>query len=256
MFDEPQTKRIRRADLDDFDTEVNPPIAPTETLHLDLEYITPTLHEEGVAKVDVGEDLEFDFSLFSGAAPQRLKLRSPTPPPAEEEIWDAVAHSQKRSLDHWLLGSSELEARRKELETIAVSGADVFKDAKKQWPATAVKIEWKVTHISTADVPETEVKGGRRKKPGKKKRIKIRIAKKAELEKEARRRKSQAGRERFLGMTPEERAKAEDEERFRKNREKTLKRRAREKAKKAAAAAAAGGGPAKAAPDVEMTATA
>ncbi|KAI5854872.1 hypothetical protein BZA05DRAFT_392834 [Tricharina praecox] len=242
MFDEPETKRIRRADLDDSDTEVNPPTVPTEALYLDLEYITSTSHKEAVATESVDEDLELDFSLFSGAAPQRLKLRSPTPPPAEEDVWDAVAHSRKRPLGHWLITPSELEERRKKVAMSVVSGIDILKDAKKQWPAKAVKVEWKVTHISTADVPETEMKEGRRKRPGKKKRIKTRIAKKAELEKEERRRKSQADRNKFVGMTPEERAKAEDEERIRKNREKALKRRAREKAKKAAAAATTAAG--------------
>jgi len=257
MYEEPQTKRIFRADLDDYDTETNPPSGPTGTLHLDLEYIAPTTPKEAVTKEDVDEDLELDFSLFSGTAPQRLKLRSATPPPTEEDVWDAVARSRKRPLNHWLIAPSELKERQKRISTCAVSGADVLEGAKKPWPAKAVKVEWKVVHISTDGVPETETKEGRRRKPGKKMRIKMRIAKMAKLEKEERRRKSQAGREKFAGMTPEERTKAENAERIRKNREKTLKKRAREKAKKAAAAASKSLAKAEgeAAPETKVTGT-
>jgi hypothetical protein len=251
----PQTKLVRRSSLLS-DTSSSPP-PPDIPIYLDLEFVTPaaptttttapTTHAVQEDDEDAETDLELDFPLFSGPVPQRLTLRSPTPPPADEDLWDAAARVQRRPLSHYILFDSE--ERRAKLASVAVTGEEVRREARKGWPAVAARCEWRVIRIPAVDAP-TE----RRKKPGKKRRVKIRIRKKEEMEKEERRRKSQVGREKWVGLSEEEKARLMEEERVRKNREKKLKKREREKRKKEAAKAVDGMGAGTAAENVAATA--
>lgn len=77
-------------------------------------------------------------------------------------------------------------------------------------------------------------KSEKRSKPGKKRRIHLRkIQQKLKAAEEARLR-SIAGRQKYAGLSREEKDAKEREERNRRNREKKIKRRIREKAKKEA----------------------
>lgn len=199
---------------------------------------------------------EFEFRLFgtSGAAAaksdsagevktQKLRIRVRSPTPAKNGLDDGGFLVPFRGWYHYvtapeLLGLPpgdthhvEIQNRkRKEYESVAVSGDDVLKWARVEAPGC--HLPWRVIHIPssqdrTRDAPSSETKtdtrgdsgaAKKKKKPGKKRRIILRkrLAA-AELAK-----------------------KAEAEKRHKKNRERRIKRRQRDKERKAAAAAVAG----------------
>ena len=227
---DPETKRISRTDL----SPALPPTADKTPIHLDLEFIpapAPAPDE------DAETNLELDFPMFSGPTLQRITVRSPTPPPPEKDVWDAFARAQKRPLSHWILAASTVAQRRAEFASVLVTGEEVVRCAGKLPVSNAARCEWKVIHVPAKDTGVAR-EGGARKNPGKKRRVQIRVARRRE---EARL-KSQMGRDRFRGLVGEARERAETEERVRKNREKKLKRRLKEKEKKAAARGDVGGG--------------
>jgi hypothetical protein len=125
--------------------------------------------------------------------------------------------------------------RKKTLEEVLVTGEQILGMASRLPASEAARCEWNVIHIEGERVAA-------KKKPGKKRRIYLRIQKEKERIKEEARKKAQQGRDKFKGLTEEQKAELEKQEKIRKNREKKLKQRQREKEKKAAAAAAAGGG--------------
>ncbi|KAF8248861.1 hypothetical protein K440DRAFT_240004 [Wilcoxina mikolae CBS 423.85] len=241
MSDPPETQRISRTSLSSTPTLSPDPIP----IHIDLEFIPPAT-PEAADDEDAETDLELDFPMFSGPTPQRITLRSPTPAPAEEDVFDAFARTQKRPLSHWILPASVVAQRRAEFEGVLVTGEEVVRLAEKLPVSTAARCEWKVIHIPGDDVPRE----GKRKNPGKKRRVQIRIKRKKEKEKEEARLRSQMGRDKFKGLEGEAREQAEKEERMKKNRKKKLKQREKEKAKKAAAREGDAGGGDEGAPSV------
>lgn len=214
-----------------------------------------TGNDSNKSRAEEQED-EFEFRLFGSSVAtasksdsagdiktQKLRIRVRSPTPAEISPDDGGFLVPFRGWYHYVttpelldrpLGDTryvEIQNRkRKEYESVAVSGEDVLKWARVEAPGC--HLPWRVIHIPssqdrTRDVssgtkPDTRDDGGttkkKKKKPGKKRRIILRkrLAA-AELVK-----------------------KAEAEKRHEKNREKRIKRRQREKERKAAAAAAAG----------------
>ena len=243
------TQRISRADLfsASLPSSPSPPLPDTPPTHPDLEFTAiPVRNEQEEEKKT---DQELDFPLFAGPVPQRISLHSPTPPPAAEAVYDAFAHAQTRPLSAYLVSPEALFGRRRaEFACVAVRGEDLLAQAASLPASTRDRCWWNVIHIPPAcDRPRSGGGGGedgsgarRRKRPGKKRRILIRVRHKQELaRKEAReeaRAKSQRGRDKFVGLTADQKAALVNEERVRRNREKKFKRRLRERAKKAAAA--------------------
>lgn len=79
---------------------------------------------------------------------------------------------------------------------------------------------------------EGKRKRKRKMRPGKKRRIYVRVKRAVEFARMEARRKSNAGREKYVGLTPEQRDEVARQERARKSREKKARERAKKKAKK------------------------
>lgn len=180
------------------------------------------------------EEEEFEFRLFSTSAPtQHINLA--------EEVHQGPAMSQ-RPVEFYVRGPLTEEEKAR-FRAAAVSGEEVVRGARER--AWGLEVPWRVVRIvGTArgkkgrvgevvreggaqrdDKGEGEAKG--RKRPGKKRRIALRIKLKAAKEEEAKK------------MSKEEHLK---EKKKRLNREKKLKRRQKEKEKKMAAGQGGGEG--------------
>lgn len=191
------------------------------------------------------ENEEVDFPLFSTAtkaAAQRVRMRSATPERNEEDIWAEAVQTRVRPMEYWIIDDATLARRRTEFEQVVVTGEEVRAAAKVRWPGC--ELPWRVTHILargpiTSHCTATSV-NGKHKRPGKRRRIAIRTAKEKEAAKEEARLKSLHGRQKWIGLTEDEKSRLDREERTRRNREKKAKRRIKEKAKKASAKAAEG----------------
>ncbi|KAL7276808.1 hypothetical protein RUND412_000194 [Rhizina undulata] len=249
MFDLPETKRIRRSDLYSSSPSRSPSPAPAPpSLNLEFEYVA-VAPPPAPPSPPANEEDEFEFNLFSGG--QTIKLKSPTPPPEVEDAYELAAKSQKRPLGYYILTEEDIMRRREEFSQVVVSGEEIFKQSTVHWPGCS--FPWRVIHlpstinksVKSSKANQTPTTGTslsvvsvaeppRRKKPGKKRRIYLRKERQKIKAAEEARLKSLAGREKFKGLSKEEREKAERDERNRKNREKKIKRRAREKAKKVA----------------------
>lgn len=242
------THRVSRAEL--YSPSPSPPSPPppdTVPTFPDLEFAAiPVLDQHRQEEGDEGTDQELDFPLFAGPAPQRIALCSPTPPPAAEAVYDAFAHAQTRPLSAYLVPPEALAGRRRaEFACVAVRGEDLLGQAASLPVSTRDRCQWKVIHIPPPAFDRGGSDGGssgagRRKRPGKKRRILIRVRRKQELAHKEACDKSQRGRDKFVGLTADQKAALANEDRVRRNREKKLKRRQRERAKKAAAAALRG----------------
>ena len=124
-----------------------------------------------------------------------------------------------------------MAARRARAAAVAVSGGDVLKGG-----CLAAKAE--VGELPKVGEGEEEgrLEGKRKRKrkmrPGKKRRIYVRVKRAVEFARMEARRKSNAGREKYVGLTPEQRDEVARQERARKSREKKARERAKKKAKK------------------------
>ncbi|KAH8149818.1 uncharacterized protein LAJ45_05970 [Morchella importuna] len=241
MFDFPETKRVRRAELfDDFTPAADSPTtSDTHTLDLDLDLDFVTVAPLPSAADDPA-DTDLEFSLFSGPC-QTVTLKEATPP-CEEDLWEALAKSQKRAVAHYVLSEADMALRRQALLAggMIVEADEVLLGAKVVWPAC--KVPHKVITITMHTQPPEPRADVKHAKPSKKSRIATRKAQqKIKATEEERQRKIDATKK-FAGFPPEERARLEREDKSRKNREKKAKKKARERLKKLALKAAAEGG--------------
>ncbi|KAG0640243.1 hypothetical protein HOY80DRAFT_1042498 [Tuber brumale] len=230
MFEEPQTKRIRREDL--YSPPQSPPTStarsgdssPQRHHHPDLQFeevihtiITPAAPapaEGNPSDIPTPDHDEYSFPLFSTTT--TIRLRSPTPPP---DPYALALKSQSRPIGYYIPTAAQLALSRARAAEVAISGESVR--------ACSRSLKYAATgRVLLADGVVGDKRG--RKKPGKKRRIHLRkiLAKEKALE-EARR-KSIAGLDKYKGLTPEQREEVAKAERARKNRQKKI----REKAKK------------------------
>ncbi|KAK0752389.1 hypothetical protein B0T18DRAFT_426868 [Schizothecium vesticola] len=221
MFDLPDAKRVRREDLfsSPSSSRASSPTPGSDTAKTETEAalsarlarlislaLPPLPNDDNVPMPDAQEDKEeeeFEFRLFSTSAPtQHVNLA--------EEVHQGPAISQ-RPVEFYVRGALTEEEKAR-FRAAAVSGEEVVRGARGR--AWGLEVPWRVGEAKV----EGEAKG--RKRPGKKRRIALRIKVKAAKEAEAKK------------MSKEEHLK---EKKKRLNREKKLKRRQKEKEKKMAA---------------------
>ena len=231
---------------------------------LDLD-VRPQQGEKGVYDNDREEgaheeeaEQEFEFRLFSGQgmAGKKIVLSN-----EEEDTGDGAFLVKQRRLGYYIAEKADGE-RKREFEVAALSGEDVLRmQTSRAW---GLEVPWRIKvikvsskrKVNTVDEVEKEnlVFGitdgdeeGKRKRPGKKRRIVLRERKKKRDALAAQRKKEK-----------DEKEEAEREKRTRKNRERKIKRRLKDKAKKAEGANVimddGESSPLKAAEDAEKTA--
>ncbi|KAK5703184.1 hypothetical protein LTR97_004133 [Elasticomyces elasticus] len=178
------------------------------------------------------EDL-LDFCLFAPTSAtestNKIRLRSPTPQTTAPGF---VVH--ERNLKYYL-AESPTSADKDDYESAALSGTEVVALSRNPWPGSAYP--WKVLHVSLqgrrklavstekgAAPGPTSASATKRKQPGKKARIQIRVKLAAQ--------RAEAGKQQIDAKAREI---ADRDKRVRLNRVKTLRKRAREKASKAGA---------------------
>lgn len=206
------------------------------------------------------EDTGFiDFPLFTTPLSHALTLRTPTPPPSQEDIYlksfFSLAEKQNRPDDYYFYTPTEDDKAR--FREIAVEGDEVVGFAEKvKWCGRG--FPWRVMEvgkdglvvsnggtappINGASIPgiqndkkadgDKNTPKHKKCKPGKKRRIFLRLA-------AAKRQAAKLAAEERKKQEAEERKKAEEEARMKRllrNREKKAKKRAREKVKKLAGA--------------------
>lgn len=189
---------------------------------------------------DQAEDLDFRLFATEPAAKdqraseaQKIRLRSPTPQTGEPGFLQP-----DRPSSYYFVNSAD-SRRKEEFQQAALSGAQVSSLSKRPWPGSAYP--WKVLHLPRSSVKRSVLamsghansdlftklgemvsdESTKRKRPGKKARIKVRVKLAAQA---ARSEKARAG--------IEAKGRAEREKRAKKNRDKKLKKRAKDKAKK------------------------
>ncbi|KAM7209140.1 Fungal protein of unknown function (DUF2011) domain containing protein [Naviculisporaceae sp. PSN 640] len=259
MFEVPDAKRVRREDLfsDGASTRNSSPDPEEEAqlqaklraqlsnlITVDFGAASVAEDEEVVPEAqdqdDLGAEPEFEFRLFSSAAPQKIVL---APAEGTGKIGgDSGGFVEPRPLSYYIRGELSSE-QRSQFAAAAVTAADILQGARQR--AWGLEVPWRVTKItigpssssrSSQKGGEKQVGGGggdeavagkkKKGKPGKKARIAARTKQKALLELEKQK------------MTKEEHLK---EKKKRLNHLKKLKRRQKEKEKKAAAAAGSAG---------------
>jgi hypothetical protein len=261
MFEEPQAKRIRRSKIfndadsgseelleDAIPTEDNDEEAAIPAYHFDYELlendtgeVTQFAHlrvhepaQEDEAADKRQEEETFEFRLFSApaasktecesktpkSAPSKINIRSPTP----DQPSDGRFVNPHRPLTYYFTSSDD----KPNFSLAAVSGDDVLTLSQSPWPGT--QLPWRVIHLPSSKVsmPDVssqaksmlKVKGPhsadrRTGKPSKKRRILLRTRAKLVIEK------------------AKEKEDHLREKKTRLNREKKIKRKAKEKAEKA-----------------------
>jgi hypothetical protein len=181
------------------------------------------------------EEEEVAFRLFGGGGARQIVIR-------EEDAGEGGFLGRDPRV--WVVGRAEGE-RRVGIEGCAVEGEEVRRGVRRR--AWGLEVPWRVLVVKGGREKgernkdgnkgvglsvEGDVVEGMRKKPGKKRRIELRMKKRrAEEEKE---RKMKEGREK---------EEAEREKRTRRNREKKVKRKMKEKAEKAMKAGEGAGSP-------------
>ncbi|KAL8674589.1 MAG: hypothetical protein Q9168_001032 [Polycauliona sp. 1 TL-2023] len=165
----------------------------------------------------------YEFQLFSQKSrqsaastlqPPKILLRSPSPE-TKEPGFVRIARSQ----DFYFTGAVTLHDRRQYQEA-AIEGERVLSESQTAWPGS--QLYWRLTTLTCP--PEKQgnanpeisgtVPAGKRKRPGKKRRIAVRIKTQARRKREEVIRVAEAEKTEFL-----------TEKRTRRNREKKLKRR-------------------------------
>lgn len=196
----------------------------------DIQQAQPSEETHHNSDDDLGE---FDFRLFSTGAPSKVVLEDVNAPLGE----GGLAH--QRPTSYYLIRDIP-DSKKREYQTAAVSGEDIFARAK--WPSWGMELPWKVTRAtmtrkakagevqSAEGAVEGEEALGKRKRPGKKRRIAVRIKAKAMKEK--------AEVDARKALDKEEQLK---EKKKRLNRAKNLRKRAKNKEKKGAGDAGSGG---------------
>ncbi|RFU26694.1 hypothetical protein B7463_g9644, partial [Scytalidium lignicola] len=194
------------------------------------------LNEEGVEEEDV-----FEFRLFGTSKGETSLKNEPKP------VQKIVLNDKEELGDGGFVGQRDIGFyiqekatgyRRREIEAIAVSGEDVLQVKKKRY--FGWEVPWRVTVLrdfsskSEAVLKRQSVRDlveGKRKKPGKKRRILLRVRMKKKAEIQEKKRAEMEAKEASL-----------KEKKTRRNREKKVKRKMKEKAKKIAASGDPSGG--------------
>jgi hypothetical protein len=211
------------------DLDVDFGALPPQERHGDKEGEREEQHEE--------KEHEFEFRLFSGQGNtgKKIVLRD-----EEEDIGDGAFLVGQRELGYFIVGKAEGE-RKRGFEVAALTGEDVLSLSKRR--AWGLEVPWRVRVLrvpakrkgDTADGGQKENvevgieeghEEGKRKRPGKKRRIFLRERKKKRDTLVEQRKKEKEAKE-----------EAEREKKTRKNREKKVKKKMKEKAKKAGAEA-------------------
>ncbi|KAK4962489.1 hypothetical protein LTR10_000115 [Elasticomyces elasticus] len=176
------------------------------------------------------EDL-LDFRLFAPTSAtgnaSKIRLRSPTPQTTAPGFV-----VPKRNLNYYL-AEPPASVDKVQCQSAALSGTEVLALSHTPWPGSAYP--WKVLHVSVqgrrksavstdkgAAPGPTSASAPKRKQPGKKARVQIRVKLAAQ--------RAEAGKQQIDAKAREI---ADREKRVRLNRAKTLRKRAREKARKA-----------------------
>ncbi|KFH47393.1 putative nucleolar protein-like protein [Hapsidospora chrysogenum ATCC 11550] len=261
MFEIPEAKRVRREDLNesgvsgDSDSEADAQIRAqleaqvARSLGLDLEdgpkqqqAIASSSHGAAASRKTEGVEMkggegersgpeEYDFYLFGGAgtAPTKVVLEDDSECQGEGAIL-------KQRPTSFYLAKDLTEDQRRRFKASAVTGDEVLARSQSRW--WSMELPWKVTHITattkkkpgsgqkattiSTSLESTEAK---RKRPGKKRRIALRMKLRAEKDKM-----------KTAAQLKEEKEEHLKEKKKRLNRLKKLKRREKEKEKKQAAA--------------------
>ncbi|KAK3360007.1 hypothetical protein B0T25DRAFT_534502 [Lasiosphaeria hispida] len=242
MFELPDAKRVRRQDLYDSASErhSSPEGDDEEKAEIRAKLNARLSNLLSLGPIEVGnvadddgadgadeandqppDDGEFEFRLFSTSGPSHKVLL------ATEETHQGPPISE-RPISYYVRGDLAPEEKER-LRFSAVSGSDVMAASKQR--AWGLEVPWRVTKIVISAGRRKGEQGGERiaeesqgrKRPGKKRRITLRIKEKAAKEAAA------AKAEKL--MTKEEHLR---EKKKRLNREKKLKRRKKEKEAKMA----------------------
>jgi hypothetical protein len=257
--------RVRREDLNesdvsrdcDSDSEADAQIRAqlearvARSLGLDLEdgptqqqAITPSSHKAAASwktedvEMNDGQGAhtgpeEYDFCLFggAGAAPTKVVLEDDSEPQGEGAIL-------KQRPASFYLAKDLSEEQRQRFKAAAVTGDEVLARSQSRW--WSMELPWKVTRITTMTTTKKKVGSGqnataistslesteaKRKRPGKKRRIALRMKERAEKDKM-----------KTAAQLKEEKEEHLKEKKKRLNRLKKLKRREKEREKKQAAA--------------------
>ncbi|KAL9000680.1 MAG: hypothetical protein Q9169_000716 [Polycauliona sp. 2 TL-2023] len=237
MSDFQEAKSVRRSELRSRSTSLSS--ASSEEVKeqwrqkLDLAYRDAISEQSsfatcgpGVAPSENPGDLEeesYEFQLFSQKStqsgvsisqPPRIVLRSPSP-----ETQEPSFVRPERSQDSYFTGTVTLHDQR-QFQEAAIEGERVLQESQRAWPGCHLR--WRLTTLTVTsekqrnmkpDLPDT-TQAGKRKRPGKKRRIAVRIKTQARNHREEAVRLAEAEKTAFLV-----------EKRSRRNREKKLKRR-------------------------------
>ncbi|KAI1079353.1 hypothetical protein F5B20DRAFT_544604 [Whalleya microplaca] len=257
MFEVPDAKQVRREDLygsasdddesrdDRWDSAMRWKLNEQLSGVLDLHFSTDRNNERPQtvgANEEVGDEVdteeagqEFAFRLFRDEEPHKVVLQP------QNGQTDGAGNGgfvvPKRPMSYYL--AEELPPHiMKEFKMAAVSSDYLFEDAKKRrW---GLEKPWKVTTISittnretgpkSSPVQNSTAEAGKRKRPGKKRRIILRVREKAKKEKEENAKHELIDKEQHL-----------KDKKKRLNRQKKLKRRAKAREEKQKAPGDEGG---------------
>jgi hypothetical protein len=202
----------------------------------ELEFVQ-AVHGSGTNDRGNGSDEEVDFRLFAGpkpttaknevTGPQKIRLRSPS-----VDISNPGFIRAARDLSYYFANTLSL-SDKENLAASALSGPQIIELSKSYRPGSAYN--WKVLRLSASNLSKSlrdsnisafrklvdDHEPRKRKRPGKKARVKVRI-KQEQLEEQRLTRQA----------TVEAKEAAEREKRTKRNREKKVKKKMRDKAKK------------------------
>ncbi|KAI1853660.1 hypothetical protein JX265_004008 [Neoarthrinium moseri] len=192
------------------------------------------------ADADEPDELAFEFRLFRDEAPTHTIVIDQHDD--QKASGEGAFVVPKRPMSYYMTEGPDSDALNR-IRSAAVTPDFIFADAKRRrW---GLEKPWRVTHITITakggpqvEPKEDDLTEGKRKRPGKKRRIILRTRAKAKAEKEEAAKKTLLDKEEHL-----------KEKKKRLNREKKLKRRAKEKEKKAATKGDGQNAPTEAAPD-------
>ncbi|KAK4894281.1 hypothetical protein LTR27_007414 [Elasticomyces elasticus] len=191
-------------------------------------FIRKTSEADNRPLIEDNADL-LDFRLFAPTSAtgnaSKIRLRSPTPQTTAPGF---VVHERNQN---YYLAEPPSSADKVKYESAALSGAEVVALSRTPWPGSAYP--WKVFHVTLKgsregsatrvnDMGTRPTSATKRKQPGKKARIQVRVKLAAQ--------RAEAGKQQIDAKAREI---ADREKRVRLNRAKTLRKRAREKARKA-----------------------
>lgn len=191
--------------------------------------VAPEAEVTEAATAEEPDELAFEFRLFGDEAPSHTVVIDQNDD-SLKGLGEGKFVVPRRPDSYYVASEPDADAEAS-YRFAAVTSDYLLADAKqRRW---GLEKPWRVTHVTisgrplkyslTATAEDTEMADGKRKRPGKKRRIILRTREKAQKE------KAEAAKKQL--ETKEEHLKAKKK---RLNREKKLKRRAKEKEKKSA----------------------